>query len=451
MPVLILTDIRRPASDICFSRISEVMKCLQARKLSSVRHHRRRRTSLAFVAAGAFVLGLLVFSHAGQAQDARPRRTTTTTTQQPAQTQKPAPTPTPAARPAQPRIRVLDEAPPEMPDPEGQEIGEEGTIRIDTNLVNLNVRVIDRNNRPISNILQDDFKIYEDGVLQPIGFFSTEEVPISYGMAVDNSGSMRSQIDKVIEAGKILVNTNKAGDETFVVRFIDSSKIETMQDFTADKERLSDALDSMYIEGGQTAIIDAVYLAAERIAGYKKGDDLSDRRRRALIVVTDGEDRSSFYKLDQLFAKLREEDVQIFVIGFVNELDKEGGLIRKSPKEKAVDLLNRLAKETGGRAFFPNSLSELNDIAREISSDLRTQYVIGYYPTNSARDGSYRQIRVAVNSPQGERRIALTRSGRTATAEGVGAPAALAPASRTRNNNTTTTPARPGTRARKNP
>lgn len=427
------------------------MKYLQARQVRRARLRRRRSTSLAFVAAGAFVLGLLVFAHGGQAQDARPRRTNTTTTaRQPAAQQKPAPTPTPGStRPAQPRIRVLDEAPPEMPDPVGAEISEGDTVKIDTNLVNLNVRVIDRFNRPISNIRQEDFKIYEDGVLQPIGFFSTEEVPISYGMAVDNSGSMRSQIDKVIEAGKILVNTNKEGDETFIVRFIDSSKIETMQDFTADKERLSDALDSMYIEGGQTAIIDAVYLAAERIAGYKKGDDLSDRRRRALIVVTDGEDRSSFYKLDQLFVKLREEDVQIFVIGFVNELDKDSGLIRKSTKDKAVDLLNRLAKETGGRAFFPNSLSELNDIAREISSDLRTQYVIGYYPTNSARDGSFRQIRVAVNSPQGERRIALTRSGRTASPQGVGAPASLAPASRTGNNNTT--PARPGTRARKNP
>jgi len=427
------------------------MKCLQARKISGARH-RRQRMALAFIAAGAFVLGLLVFSQAGLAQDARPRRTTTTTTQQPAtKTQKPAPTPTPAARPAQPRIRVLDEAPPEMPDPEGQEINENDVVKVDTNLVNLNVRVIDRNNRPISNIRQEDFKIYEDGVLQTIASFTTEEVPISYGMAVDNSGSMRSQIDKVIEAAKILVNTNKEGDETFVVRFIDSSKIETLQDFTADKEKLSDALEGMWIEGGQTAIIDAVYLAAERIAGYKKGDDLSDRRRRALIVVTDGEDRSSYYKLDQLFAKLREEDVQIFAIGFVNELDKDGGLIRKSTKEKAVDLLNRLAKETGGRAFFPNSVSELNDIAREISSDLRTQYVLSYYPTNSARDGSFRPIRVAVNSPQGERRIALTRSGRTATPQGIGTPASVAPASRTGNNNTTPAPARPGTRARKNP
>lgn len=448
MPVLISTDIRHLTSNICFSRIREVTKYFQARK---VRSARRSRASLVFIAACAFVFGLLVFSHAGQAQqqDGRPRRTTAT--QQPAQTQqKPTPTPTPAARPTQPQIRVLDEAPPDMPNPVGAEISEGDVVKVDTNLVNLNVRVIDRNNRPISNIRQEDFKIYEDGVLQPIGFFSTEEVPISYGMAVDNSGSMRSQIDKVIEAGKILVDTNRPGDETLIIRFIDSDKIEMMQDFTADKERLSDSLDSMYIEGGQTAIIDAVYLAAERIAAYKKGDDLSDRRRRALIVVTDGEDRNSVYKLDQLFVKLREEDVQIFVIGFVNELDKDSGIIRKSTKDKAVDLINRLAKETGGRAFFPNNLAELNDIAREISSDLRTQYVIGYYPTNSARDNTYRQIRVAVNSPQGERRIALTRSGRTASPQGIGTPATLAPpASRTGNN--ATTPTRPGTRARKNP
>ncbi|MBA3766008.1 MAG: VWA domain-containing protein [Acidobacteria bacterium] len=295
------------------------------------------------------------------------------------------------------------------------------------------MRVIDRFNRPISSIRQEDFKIYEDGVLQPIGFFSTEEVPVSYGLAVDNSGSMRSQIDKVIEAGKTVIASNKPGDETFLVRFIDSDKIETLQDFTSDKELLFEGMESMFIEGGQTAIIDAVYLAAERIAKYKKGDDLSDRRRRALIVVTDGEDRSSFYKLDQLFATLREEDVQIFVIGFVNELDKEGGLIRKSTKDKAVDLINRFAKETGGRAFFPNNLAELNDIAREISHDLRTQYVIGYYPTNSARDGSFRQIRVTVESPSGEKRIALTRSGRRALLnEGISSKPATAPATNRR-------------------
>src|SRR4029434_2430597 len=133
-------------------------------------------------------------------------------------------------------------------------------------------------------------------------------------------------------------------------------------------------LDSFYVEGGQTAIIDAVYLSAEHVSEYKKDDQLADRRRRALIVITDGEDRNSFYKQEQLFARLREEDVQIFVLGFINELDKEAGLIRKSPRDKATSLINKLATETGGRAFFPESLADLPQIANEIVRDLRTQY-----------------------------------------------------------------------------
>ena len=175
-----------------------------------------------------------------------------------------------------------------------------------------------------------------------------------------------------------------------------------------------DGLDSLYVEGGQTAIIDAVYLSAERVSEYKKGDD-NDRRRRALIVITDGEDRNSFYKEPQLFQRLREEDVQIYVIGFVNELDKDAGFIRKSPRDKAVTLINRLATETGGRAFFPQSISELPQIANEIVRDLRTQYVISYNPTNKLRDGSFRAIRVAVDDGSSrDKRIALTRNGRIA-------------------------------------
>ena len=115
--------------------------------------------------------------------------------------------------------------------------------------------------------------------------------------------------------------------------------------------------------------------------------------------------------------------MQIFVIGFVNELEKEGGVIRKSPHDKAVNLLNRIAKETGGRAFFPNSLSELPQIADEIVRDLRTQYVVSYSPTNKTRDGSYRAIRVAVaDAPGKDKRIALTRSGRLAGSEGNSTP-----------------------------
>jgi Ca-activated chloride channel family protein len=342
---------------------------------------------------------------------------------QPSPTASPTPTPQ-TQRPTTDRIApTLGEPPPPpklkpTPTPTPPPTIEEGDIlRINAELVQLHVRVIDRNNKPINNVPESDFHVFEDGVPQTIETFTREEVPISYGLAVDTSGSLRTQLQSVIDAGKTIINSNKGGDETFLVRFISSDKIETVQDFTDNKELLMDGLDSFFVEGGQTAIIDAVYLSAEHVSEYRKGDE-GDRRRRALIVITDGEDRNSFYKQEQLFAKLREEDVQIFVIGFVNELDKDAGLIRKSPREKAVGLINKLASETGGRAFFPDSVAELPQIANEIIRDLRTQYVISYNPTNKAQDGTYRAIKVTVNQPSNsEKRIALTRTGRLARKE----------------------------------
>ena len=400
---------------------------------------RRRIASTAALIFAVFSIACSGLVVAGRTQNSRPRSVvavpgpTPTPTPVPRATQPvnrpvtttsaatPTPTPPPKAEPT-PIDRItpqLGEPPPPpvlkpkpTPTPP-EEFAEDEIVKVNTELVTLNVRVIDRNNRPIDNVRQNDFHVFEDGVAQPIESFSREEVPISYGLAVDNSGSLRPQLQSVIDAGKTIVNSNRPGDETFIIRFIDSTKIELKQDFTANKETLIDTLDDFYTEGGQTAIIDAVYLAAEHAAEYKKGDD-SDRRRRALIVVTDGEDRHSVYSEQQLFARLREEDVQIYVIGFVRELDKEGGLIRKSPREKAVNLINKLATETGGRAFLPESLSELPKIADEIVRDLRTQYVVSYNPTNKLRDGSFRSIKVVVDDGARDRHIALTRNGRIA-------------------------------------
>ena len=381
-----------------------------------------RRTTVLLV--GILAVCALVFGSSVVGQN-RPR---TTPPAPPAAS--PTPTPTPQTqRPVSGRP-TLGEPPPvpklkPTPTPTPPEEIEEGDkIKINADLVQLHVRVIDRNNRPINNVPQGEFHVFEDGVAQPIESFTREEVPISYGLAVDTSGSLRSQLPTVIEAGKSIINSNKSGDETFLVRFVGRDNIETVQDFTANKELLGDGLDNMFVEGGQTAIIDAVYVSAEHVSEYRKGDD-GDRRRRALIVITDGEDRNSFYNQEQLFARLREDDVQIFVIGFVNELDKEAGFIRKSPRDKAVNLINKLAEETGGRAFFPESLSELPQIANEIIRDLRTQYVISYNPTNKTPDGTYRAIKVTVDQPtSSEKRIALTRTGRLARREGVGAPKA---------------------------
>jgi Ca-activated chloride channel family protein len=388
----------------------------------------------------------------------RPRRATAAAVKQAsAQT----PTPTPAPRPAsqtqtqsqqqptptpagqqRPKLQTQPVAEPDAATQGGdQEVDPDELVTIDANLVNLHVRVIDRNNRPIEGVGKNDFRVFENGAEQQIQFVTTEEVPITYGLVVDNSGSLRNQIGQVIEAGKTIVSSNKPGDETFVVRFIDSDEIKIMQDFTADQQSLTDALDDMFVEGGQTAIVDAVYLAAEHASEHRKGDPLEDKRRRALILVTDGEDRNSFYKTEQLFEALKEEDVQIFVIGFVNELEKDRGFISKSKRDKAVSLLDRMAKETGGRTFYPNSLSELPGIAEQITKDLRTQYVISYKPNVTARPGEFRPVRVAVaDAPNKEKRIAVTRSGYS----GKGGPAQQqqkpAPAAQT--NKTSATPPR---------
>jgi Ca-activated chloride channel family protein len=403
----------------------------------------RRRMLGLLLSVIAVLSGLIVVAKSAQQPvDSRPRQTgTATASPTPVQTSQPTPTPVPQTGPgrriapqlgAPPPPPTLKPKPTPTPDPTTAEIDENSRLIMNTELVTLHVRVIDRNNHPINNVRKEEFKIMEDGVAQPIFSFTREEVPVMYGLALDTSGSLRPAFEQVINAGKAIVNSNKPGDETFLERFISSDKIETVQDFTPSKDALMDGLDTLYIEGGQTAVIDGVYLAAEHVAEYKKGGD-DDRRRRALIVVTDGEDRASFYTDTQLFQRLREEDVQIFVIGFVNELEAEKGLIRKSPRDKAVNLLNRLASETGGRAFFPNSISELPEIANEIVRELRTQYVVSYDPTNKAHDGTYRTIRVSIADNPGEgKRIALTRSGRTA---GQGAAAKPQPKATPVNNN----------------
>src|SRR5437588_566376 len=422
--------------------------------LFSISKFLRNRRQVVVLGLTAVAATCTIIAGVSSAQQ-RPRITGAISTPTPSP-QQPAPTPAqtgPGRRIAPqlgepPAPPILKPKPTPTPDPNSAEIDEGSTLKINADLVTLNVRVIDRNNRPINGIGKNEFKIYEDGVPQRVFSFTQEEVPVIYGLAVDTSGSLRPQFNQVLDAAKSIINSNKPGDETFLERFISSDKIETVQDFTPSKDALLDGLDNLYIEGGQTAVIDGVYLAAEHVAEYKKGTG-DDRRRRALIVVTDGEDRASYYPETELFKRLREEDVQIYLIGFVNELDSDKGFIRKSPRDKAVNLINRIASETGGRAFFPQSIAELPQVANEIVRDLRTQYVLSYDPTNKAHDGTYRQIKVVVDQPLGsDKRIALTRSGRTAPREGA---TVSRPATKTTTSPANNNARQPATNPRKSP
>src|SRR5882724_2524697 len=285
---------------------------------------------------------------------------------------------------------------------------DETPITLGTALVVLDVSVVDPSNKPVMDLKQEDFSVTEDKVPQKIDHFSKEQVPVSLVFAIDTSGSMRPKLDTVVKASTNLVKESRAGDEMAVIEFKDQPEL--LEEFTADVNDVIDTLNGL-VASRQTAMLDALYLAAD----YANKD--GKNRRKAVLVVTDGLDNDSYYKFGEVVNHLREIDVQIYLIGFINDLDRDSGLFRKSAKEKAETLLNKLAEETGGKAFYPRELSEVHAIAQQISIDLRTQYAISYYPSNSAKDGTFRAIKVQVNS--GNRRlVARTRNGYTAPREG---------------------------------
>jgi VWFA-related protein len=273
-------------------------------------------------------------------------------------------------------------------------------------MVLLNVRVTDEKGHAVADARREDFTVVEDGVPQTISFFSKAQVPLSYGLVVDNSGSLRVALDKIVGAAKTIVASNKPGDETFLVRFISNDKIEHVLDFTSDPAAVIKALDTFFVEGGQTAVIDAVHVSFERLAKNRPPAADDHYQRRALVLITDGEDGASYYTRKELKELLNRHDIQIFVIGLVYEIKEP----RK--REKAVDLLTFIAQETGGRAFFAYSAPEVRGIAEEITSDLRTQYLVGYTPAGGPRKDSFHSVQVTVaDAPGGGKRAAVTRVG----------------------------------------
>jgi Ca-activated chloride channel homolog len=291
---------------------------------------------------------------------------------------------------------------------EEQQQKDDTPITIGTNLVLLDVTVVDPSNKPVMDLKQDEFVVTEDKLAQKIEFFSRDQVPVSLVFAIDTSGSMRPKLDTVVKASTNLVKEGRNGDEMAVIEFKDQPEL--LEEFTGDVNDVIDTLNGL-VASRQTAMLDALYLAADYAS--KEGKN----RRKAVLLVTDGLDNDSYYKFNEVVSHLREIDVQIYLIGFISDLDRDSGLFKRSAKDKAETLLNKLAEETGGKAFFPRELSETHAIAQQISYDLRTQYSIGYYPTNKNKDGSFRAVKVQVNS--GSRRlVARTRNGYTAPREG---------------------------------
>ena len=283
-----------------------------------------------------------------------------------------------------------------------QQLDKDGTIKLDTDLVLLDVSVVDITNNPVFDLKKEDFAVYEDKIQQTIEAVSREEVPLSFGMVIDTSGSMRSKLQIVSDSALDLVKQMKQDDEAFLAQF--KAEPELVQDFTTDRRELEDAIGELFTSGG-TSLLDAIIATADY--AQEKGK----RRRKALIVITDGLEKNSAVKEKEVMDALKEDEVQIYFVGFIDEEDSDKSYFGKSPAKKAKDLLTRLADDSGGRAFFPRDVSEMPAIAAQIAKELRTQYVVSYYPTNDKRDGTFRSLKVNVSPRANRKLIARTRQG----------------------------------------
>lgn len=255
-----------------------------------------------------------------------------------------------------------------------------------TDVVTLSVTVTDPFNRLVTGLDRHHFEIFEDKVKQQIEFFRDEDVPVSLGIVFDVSGSMKGKLERARDALKAFVETSHDDDDFFLVGF--NQRANLLSEF-ADGNNILSKL-SFVDPKGQTALYDAAYLGIEKVRQGRHD-------KRALLLISDGQDNSSRYTYGELRKLLREANVQIYCIGIV----EMGGSAGSSLDLQGQSILEEVAQTTGGKAFFPRSGAELEDATTRIALELRHQYSIGYIPTNVKRDGLWHKLRVKVNPPKG--------------------------------------------------
>lgn len=259
-------------------------------------------------------------------------------------------------------------------------------IKIGTELVSLTVTVTDPYNRLVTGLDKHNFEIFEDKVKQDISHFSDDDVPVSLGLIFDVSGSMKGKLERAREALRAFIQTSHSDDDFFLVGF--NQRANLLAEFT-DGDTLTNKL-TLVDPRGQTALYDASYLGIEKV---KQGR----HQKRALLLISDGQDNSSRYTYGELRKLLKEAGVQIYCIGIVEFGGGAGG----SLDLQGQAILEEISQVTGGKAFFPRSPAELEDATTRIALELRHQYSIGYAPTNIKKDGQWHKIKVSVKPPRG--------------------------------------------------
>lgn len=293
-----------------------------------------------------------------------------------------------------------------------QEVDDDEVISIDTNLVSLTATITDKRGRFYADLKQGDFTVYEDGAPQKLAYFNTgDRVPVSLGIIFDTSGSMVDKIEGVRDAVEHFVKSVAPGDEIFLVRFSDDAEL--VQDFTDDRHRILRSIENLEPQGS-TALYDATLLGLQRVAEGK-------HRKKALLLVTDGNDTASSVRFQTILELARKSEVLIYALGighgergsFGHGSGNSGGHGGSSGHDPLGGILNRQIKDgidmrvlnsfaaTGGRAFELEAVHKggrdlVEEATEQVAAELKQQYTLGYYPTNKSKDGGFRQIKIEV-------------------------------------------------------
>ena len=354
-----------------------------------------------------FLVFLLIAGPVALRAQAAPAQTTPAPQATPQQTQ-----PSPQQPETQPPLDV-DRDPIVSPDaadnepvspghPNGGEVAEREhgvfTLRRNVDEVVLNCTVVDSDGHLVQDLTQDDFHVYEDNVLQTIVSFQHSDIPVSMGILIDNSGSMRDKRAAVNEAALDLIRASNPSDEAFIVNFSDEAFLD--QDFTSDINKLRQGLSHIESRGG-TALYDAVVASADQLAQGAR------RPKQVLLIITDGEDNASTLNLEQTIRRVQDlQGPVVYSIGLLFGDDARG-----AEAHRAKRALQLLSDETGGIAFFPHSLADVDSIAAEVARDIRNQYTIGYHSTKPMSQGGYRVVRVEAKSHNHGKLLVRTKAG----------------------------------------
>ena len=298
-------------------------------------------------------------------------------------------------------------APPPPPGQDPNAGKQDPRIRVDVNLVVLHTTVLDDRGRFADGLKQDNFRVLEDKAEQKLSVFKREDVPVSMGLVIDNSGSMRDKRPRVNAAAITLVEASNPQDEAFVVNFNDDFYLDLDKDFSSSIPELKEALERIDSRGS-TALYDAVIGSLDHV---KKGS----RDKKVLLVVTDGEDNTSHNSLEKTVREIQKTDTVIYTIGLLSEESKKNA-------KRARRALEDIAKASGGLAFFPENVDDVHTICEQVAHDIRNQYTLAYYPSNTKRDGTFRTVQVEVIPPRGRGKLtARTRNGYYAPGSPAGA------------------------------